>query len=86
MNTQNLTVKQAAAKLGLSISLLYSLLKLGRIRHTRHGRPGKRGTLRITPEALDEYSATCTGEFTPPAAAIPKAAKPKGGFKHLRVN
>jgi excisionase family DNA binding protein len=47
------TVKQAAAELGISPSLVYGLCAEGKIRHERHGLG--RGTIRITREALDEY-------------------------------
>jgi excisionase family DNA binding protein len=47
------TVKLAAAKLGVSPSLVYGLLAAGKIRHSRYG--VGRGTIRITQEALDEY-------------------------------
>lgn len=54
-----MTVKQAAASLGLSMSLVYELCREGLIRHSRHGKPGKRGTIRISPEALDAYRTGC---------------------------
>lgn len=54
-----MTVKQAAIRLSLSPSLIYEMCRLGLLRHTRHGRPGCRGTIRISESALDEYSVTC---------------------------
>jgi excisionase family DNA binding protein len=48
-----LTVKEAAARLGVSDKLVYSLCKAGKIVHERHGLG--RGTIRITEEALEEY-------------------------------
>lgn len=57
-----LTVKQAAMCMGISASLVYELCALGLIRHTRHGRPGKRGTIRISEEAIAEYQASCERE------------------------
>jgi excisionase family DNA binding protein len=54
-----LTVKQAANKIGISLSLVYELCRLGVLRHTRHGKPGCRGTIRISEEAIAEYLATC---------------------------
>lgn len=54
-----MTVRQAAQKLGISLSLVYALCHEGVIHHTRHGRPGKRGTIRISEEALRDYRAGC---------------------------
>lgn len=51
-----MTVKQAAQELGVSPSLVYGLCTNGRIRHERYGLG--RGTIRITPAALDEYRKT----------------------------
>jgi excisionase family DNA binding protein len=48
-----MTVKQAAQALGISPSLVYGLCTNGRIRHERYGLG--RGTIRISPAALDEY-------------------------------
>src|SRR4051812_13449798 len=53
------TVKQAAERTGISASLLYELCAAGLIRHTRHGRPGSRGTIRISEEALAEHLKAC---------------------------
>ena len=48
-----MTVREVAAELGVSPSLVYGLCAAGKIRHERHG--VKRGTIRIGPDALDEY-------------------------------
>jgi excisionase family DNA binding protein len=56
------TVRQAAHRIGISESLVYALCHDGVISHTRHGRPGKRGTIRITDEAIEEYITTCEQE------------------------
>ena len=61
-----LTVKQAADQLGVSPSLVYGLCKEGRIRHERHGLG--RGTIRIPPDALDEYRRAA--EHRPAAPAL----------------
>ncbi len=50
-----MTVAQAAEKIGISPSLVYELVRLGVIRHSRHGRPGKRGCIRIAEDAVSEY-------------------------------
>lgn len=57
-----MTVREAAAKIGISVSLVYALVEAGVIRHTRHGRPGRRGCVRISEEALAEYMASCEAE------------------------
>lgn len=57
-----LTVKQAAAKLGISPSLVYALSTLGVIAHTRHGRPGRRGCIRIAEDELERYREASKGE------------------------
>jgi excisionase family DNA binding protein len=61
------TVKQAAQRIGISASLVYELCNLGVIRHGRHGRPGKRGTIRIEDEAVAEYMKMCQREGSRPA-------------------
>ena len=48
-----MTVKEAAAELGVSVSLVYALCSSGAIRHERHGLG--RGTIRIPPQALADY-------------------------------
>jgi excisionase family DNA binding protein len=50
-----MTVAEAAEKIGISASLVYELCRLGVIRHSRHGRPGKRGCIRISDEAVADY-------------------------------
>ena len=60
-----LTVKAAAERMRISPSLVYALCREGVIRCTRHGRPGKRGTIRISEQAVDEYLAGCRTEGRP---------------------
>lgn len=72
-----MTVKQAAQKIGISPSLVYSLCRDGIVRHTRHGRPGKRGCIRISEEAVAEYLAACQQRGRLPAAPLP--------LKHLSL-
>lgn len=55
-----MTIKQAAERIGISLSLTYELCRLGLLRHTRHGRPGCRGTIRVSEEAVAEYLASRT--------------------------
>jgi excisionase family DNA binding protein len=65
-----LTVKQAAARIGISPSLVYALCHDGVIRHTRHGRPGRRGCIRIEESAIEEYRETCRKQGRPDAAPL----------------
>lgn len=53
-----LSVREAADRLGVSTALVYALCARKRIRHERHGLG--RGTIKITEEALDEYRRTVT--------------------------
>lgn len=57
-----MTVKQAATRVGVSPSLIYDLCREGVLRHSRHGRPGRRGTIRISEDALNDYLASCERE------------------------
>lgn len=57
-----LTVKEAADRSKLSRSLVYALCAAGVLRHTRHGRLGRRGCIRIDEEALEEYLRACERE------------------------
>ncbi len=72
-----ITVKQAARRLGISTSLVYALCSEGVIRHTRHGRSGKRGCIRITEASVEEYLALSKGNGRLKTAPIP--------LKHLTV-
>lgn len=56
-----LTVKQFAERLGVSPSLIYALCRAGVIGHLRHGRPGKRGCIRIEEAALASYCEASKG-------------------------
>jgi excisionase family DNA binding protein len=70
-----MTVKEAAQRIGISASLVYGLCSLGLIRHSRHGRPGRRGTIRISVEAIAEYMAACEKE---------RPLVDEGPLKHIR--
>lgn len=73
------TVKQAADRLGVSVSLMYGLVAAKKVRHERHGLG--RGVIRIPAEALDEYRLDCTvGQ-----GVKPPAPRPKVRLRHLRV-
>jgi excisionase family DNA binding protein len=64
-----LTVKQAAARLAVSPSLVYALVAERRLEHLRIGL--KRGVIRIPEEAIEEYrrrNAVGARESTPASA------------------
>jgi excisionase family DNA binding protein len=67
MSDRLLSVRDVAARLGVSPSLVYALVSAGRIRHERHGMG--RGVIRVTPEAVEEYRLSVTrGAVSPPAS------------------
>ena len=68
-----MTVKQAAADLGVSVALVYALCAAGKIEHERYGL--RRGTIRISPGALAKYRESAAG--TPPVVPVQ--------LKHLRL-
>ncbi len=69
-----MTVKEAAERLEISVSLVYGLLTAGRLRGTRHGLG--RGTWRISEQQLAEYLE---------AAAEGVPAAPRRPLKHLQL-
>lgn len=75
-----LTVTQTAERLGISPSLVYSLISGRKLRFCRVG--NGRGRIRIPEDAIGEYLARCTfeaGEDRPPVSA------PTPKLKHLRL-
>lgn len=77
-----LTVKEAAARLGVSANLVYTLCARAKIRHERHGLG--RGVIRIPPEALDEYRKQATVAGTS-GAATPPPAPPRVKLSHIKL-
>jgi excisionase family DNA binding protein len=75
-----LTVKQAAARLGVSLATVYQLCAARRIRHERHGLG--RGHIRIPEDALDEYRRAVTVGVGEPA---PRSPRPRRIYQHIRV-
>ncbi len=73
-----MTVKQAADRLEVSQSLVYSLISSGKIRFCRVGHG--RGRIRIPDDAIGEYLARCTFGIKEqkPAAPTPR-------LKHIRL-
>jgi excisionase family DNA binding protein len=70
-----MTVKQAAQRLEISLSLCYALLASGRLKGTRHGLG--RGTWRVSEEQLREYLSSVE-------APVPKEEQEKS-FRHVRL-
>ena len=76
------TVKQTAERLGVSASLVYGLCSAGRLRHERYGLG--RGTIRVPPDALDEYRRAQTVPVASRVTPTTPAPKPVQ-FKHLTI-
>jgi len=76
---QKMTVKEAAAELRISPALVYSLCAVGKIRHERHGLG--RGTIRISPKALEEYRKA--SEVSPPVSVPASSGSPAEPFSVL---
>jgi excisionase family DNA binding protein len=57
-----LTVKQAAAKAGVSPSQIYQWCAERRLVHYRFGGRGRRGSIRIEDSDLDAFLASCRVE------------------------
>ena len=71
--TKLLTIAEVAEALSLSESTVRGLCSSRKLRHERHG--VGRGTIRIPPEALEEYRAAVT---VPPARESPPPPRPAG--------
>jgi excisionase family DNA binding protein len=78
-----LTVKQVAEQLGVSAGLVYSLCSLGVLRHSRHGRPHRRGCIRISEDAVAEYLRA--KEVGPAVARPVSPTRPKVKLENLRL-
>ncbi len=79
-----LTVKEAAAALGVSPALLYALCAARRIRHERHGL--RRGAIRIPHDAIEEYRKRCTVDVGEPAEAEREVTVPDLDRKGPGIN
>ena len=64
MPSAMLTVKEAAARLGLSETSVYALCNGGKLKHYRFG-ASKRGTVRIDAAGMEAYIFTCAVTVTP---------------------
>jgi excisionase family DNA binding protein len=79
-----MTVQEAAERLGVSVSLVYSLCARRLLRHERHGLG--RGVIRIPEDAIDEYRRSATvSSAAPVGPMVRKPAPPPVTLKHLRL-
>lgn len=67
-----LTAKQAAARAGVSVSLVYEWCAAGLPHHFRFGGKGRRGCIRIEEADLDAFLAACRQEGRANAAPLPQ--------------
>ena len=77
-----LTVKAAAARACVSEALIYAWCSDGTLPHTRVGRKGKRGHIRIAVEDLDGVMAAFKVSG-PSASARPSSGSPALPFSEL---
>jgi excisionase family DNA binding protein len=73
-----MTVREAAIRLEVSVSLTYALVYAGKLRCTRHGLG--RGCIRVSEEQLVDYLAG-----TEPKPQAPRPALPRKAFRHVRL-
>jgi excisionase family DNA binding protein len=79
-----LTVAEAARRAGVSESLVYAWCADGTLPHTRVGRKGKRGHIRITVEDLDGVLASFkVGGRAAPPPTPPAVTPPRP--RHIRM-
>ena len=71
------SVNEAAAELGVSRGLVYSLCQRRRLRHERHG--VGRGKILIPADALEEYRQSVT--VAPAGEAVPSPRMPLRDIK-----
>jgi excisionase family DNA binding protein len=68
MEQQMLTPKQAAERVGVSVSLVYQWCQEGLFEYLRLGAPGKRGRVMIDPESFERFLQSCKHQ---PRIAVP---------------
>lgn len=81
-----MTVKQAAATLGISAALVYALVARRKIRHERHGLG--RGSIRIPQDAIDDYRRSVTVETKAgggPEQPRPAPRRKRPALKHITL-
>lgn len=77
-----LTVKEAAARLRVSPGLVYQLCEAGELAHSRFGKAGCRGTIRIDAAILDEFAREQSRAVTKTAKREPVV----GGGQFTQLN
>jgi len=78
-----MTVKEAAGRAAVSEALIYAWCADGTLPHTRVGRRGKRGHIRIAAEDLDGVLAAFRVGGRPPPPAAPAVTPPRP--RHIRL-
>lgn len=78
-----LTVKQAAARSGLSPSLIYALCAERRLPHLRLGKKGRRGRILIEECDLAAFMDSCRVPAEQAPAVKPPGPAPAGAFQNL---
>jgi excisionase family DNA binding protein len=73
-------VKQAAARLEVSVATVYGLVGSGKLKHYRIG--NGRGVVRIAEDHLAEFLK----QAEPKAATAPAPPRPAPRLKHLRLS
>lgn len=73
----NLSVKEAARRLGVSPGLVYDWCRRRLLTHFRFGRPGRRGKVVVPEEAL--------AAFADGARVGPEEVCPARPLKHIRL-
>ena len=63
--------REAATRLGVSISLVYQLCREMALKHYRIGGRGKRGRILIEESELDRYRAACERDSQLPSPLLP---------------
>ncbi len=75
-------VKDAAARMGISESLVYELCASGALPHFRIGRPGSRGRIRIAETDIEIFLADQKVEIVAAPKATPARMRV---FKHVVI-
>jgi excisionase family DNA binding protein len=65
-----LTPRQAADRLGVSLSLVYQLCDELTLAHYRVGGKGKRGRIRIDEAEVERFRESCLREASPPIPTL----------------
>jgi excisionase family DNA binding protein len=78
-----MTVKEAAARLGISPSLVYALCEQKKLGHHRIGQRGRRGKIIIMQVDIDRFLEATKVEAQEPSAPYTLPRVPK--LKHIRL-